>query len=141
MVINTRGRPVKGKQPQKQAVQPLFNLDVPPYTDDSQGEASQHQKSYDPPRHSSYVPDTQSQGRRSTSVLTSVYHPVLVRNQSMPSQRKGKKAFRPEYVQGDEEKISKFHYSEYIPQLWHDHITKITDVLPDGNCGFRSLAV
>ncbi|KAK1408177.1 hypothetical protein QVD17_39812 [Tagetes erecta] len=75
----------------------------------------------DPGRHSSYT--------RSKSTKAPKKEPKKATYPKFPKMRK------PE----DGAKIEKFEL--YIPKWSYPYISDITDVRPDGNCGFRAVAV
>lgn len=93
----------------------------------------QQQQHYenDPPRHSSYL---QSQTKDSPTK-----QPSLQRSQSMSLKTRRKQNIT--YTSGDEEMNNAIRFKEWIPELWHQYIKSTVDVQPDGNCGYRAVAV
>lgn len=93
----------------------------------------------DPVRHSSYIPSQDSTKPCSTGISK---RPVLQRSRSSTS-----KSLDTQHDHGfplikDNAALNTInHYKSYIPSIFHPYMSRIQDVEPDGNCGFRALAV
>ena len=136
---NTRGRPTT-KQVQER-------LDEASRIDEelrrsSFGDANtcfegSRQSKYDKPRHSSYVPSQASQ----QSVIRS-QKPKASLSRSKSSK---KKETRDDHgfplIIGDEYVGIIERFKSDIPPVFHPYVSCIRDVMPDGHCGFRSVAV
>ncbi|KAF5780219.1 putative OTU domain, MULE transposase domain, FHY3/FAR1 family [Helianthus annuus] len=136
---NTRGRPTT-KQVQER-------LDEASRIDEelrrsSFGDANtcfegSRQSKYDKPRHSSYVPSQASQ----QSVIRS-QKPKATLSRSKSSK---KKETRDDHgfplIIGDEYVGIIERFKSDIPPVFHPYVSCIRDVMPDGHCGFRSVAV
>ena len=134
VVKNNRGRPRKTNAPHDNE-QRQTSFGIP----SSSVQELDTQTTYEVPRHSSYIPRTES-GLKSVSDVDSK-QPKMYRSQSVTSNRKLKgKLSESMYVPGDEEKVSLQQFSDYIPRIFHRRIKKVVNVLGDGNCGFRAVA-
>ncbi|XP_022032595.1 uncharacterized protein LOC110933694 [Helianthus annuus] len=136
---NTRGRPTT-KQVQER-------LDEASRIDEelrrsSFGDANtcfegSRQSKYDKPRHSSYVP---SQASQQSVIRSQKLKASLSRSKSSK-----KKETRDDHgfplIIGDEYVGIIERFKSAIPPVFHPYVSCIRDVMPDGHCGFRSVAV
>ena len=108
---NTRGRP-KNDQPRNS----------------SYSRVDQQEQFTEPPRHSISIMGSQT---------SQVSQPPRHSMSSKGKAKKPKNTFNP----GDEEKNNFLRFSPWIPDVFKPYIVGTQDVRPDGNCGFRSIAV
>lgn len=93
----------------------------------------------DPVRHSSYIPSQDSTKPCSTGISK---RPVLQRSRSSTSKSTYTQDDHGFPLIKDNAALNTInHYKSYIPSIFHPYMSRIQDVEPDGNCGFRALAV
>lgn len=123
---DTRGRPNLKKQQQKEKEEAAKRTSF---------EESQY-STFEPSRHSSFIksdvkpPKPAMQRSRSTSSR------VKKTNAETSQEHLG----FPSIV-GEENENNIQRFKGFIPKIFHTYIEHIQDVLPDGNCGFRAIAV
>ena len=93
------------------------------------------ESSFQLPRHSSFTPAMSNQQR-----------PSFQRSRSTSSRgKKGVETSQVDSVVASPVKPEGMNnlrrFGRYIPSMLHCYVSNIQDVMPDGNCGFRSLAV
>jgi hypothetical protein len=122
VVKNRRGRPTKKAQEEKTATAARASS----FTS-SVRESPEF--SYEPPRYSSYVPPTHRKKQTEKDSVTS--------GDSGISAPKGDLRF-PLMKKGHPET---YRYRKQIPKVFYPYVSNITDVIPDGHCGFRCFSL
>lgn len=120
----TRGRPTLKVQQEREEEAARNSAYIP----------GSQQSRCDPPRHSSYIPSHGS-GKASSDAKSKKSAP----RRRHPTTTKEDHSFV--LIQDDEYLPVIMRYKDDIPPLFHRYISRITNVLPDGNCGFRAVAV
>ena len=133
----TRGRPTKKQQEHKREQSARKSLHMPV-------EESGSDEEFEFPRHSSFVPSQEDLVRPSQSQPCPPYE--LHRHSSyIPSSFQGGSIWDkfnfPNLPRTKKSENLVRTYGDRIPSVFHPYISKITDVRPDGHCGFRAVAV